>query len=270
MEKRLIRDNPDIPKEDRDPDVILGRMEHFWRGHDVKGVTMPDDRFSSKEFSISRNERYGGVAGGLDIGFEGGLTPIQTRKLNIHTAYDDLREKDLEDGGLRNWLINQRKSQNPEETPMYYLADTLRPVDIVRHNRNSNRPDVDTSQIWEEHASRVKDKFTNFKELADEFDENDPQLHKKVINFTNNLPSKAPGYKETLTVGNVSPHYLGGQFARVEYVPRTPGRDSYTWGRLVSGGDMHNDLIDLRTGSWARIAKDQRGTEHWDHPRFDV
>lgn len=264
MEKRLLRDNPDIPKEDRDPDVILGRMEHFWRGHGVKGVTMPDDRFSSKEFGFYHGGKQGDQASRIDIGFEGGLTSVQARKLDIHTAYDGLNIHDFEDEGFKDWLYNKSEyksgSARPPEAPMYYLADTLRPVGIVRHNSD------DAITPWQDHESMVKDRLTHFKEIAEEYSTN----HKKVTDFINNLPNEAPGYKETLKVGDTSPHYLGGQFARVEYVPRTPGRDSYTWGHLVSGGDVHNDVIDLRTGSWARISKDQRGTEEWNHPRFDT
>jgi hypothetical protein len=245
-----IRDNKDIPKKDRDPDVILSRMDHFWSDHGIRDVTTPGNKLSGKEFGF-HGDASSGEAGGLDVGFEGGLTPLQTAKLEMADPLPEFRPKDLADEDEAAWLRGVR-SRPTHDRNMIDLGRHLTPVTITRFSGQDK-----VEPFWEEHANRVSENLQSFNEQADYRRINKPGLHREVINYVDKLPTKGPGFKQPSSIEDASPHFLGGQFAYVSYAPHnTKDTSDFRFGGLVSGYNVHDDIIDLRTGSWANLNRD--------------
>lgn len=270
---KLLRDNTDYPKESRDPEKILGRMEHFWSGHGRLGEHMMsphDHAIRNKSFTewhevddndVMSNYPTRGFESWADLQWEGSVSsPIA--HLNRHFSDTDQFHKIDE---IRNSEWDAKAHLSPITNYLYTrrgpLIDQSKPTALrVSSGRNTM------------HSPETIDIGTpsDPKSFNKEYSEAVTSLLRKRVNHIIKLgESGSPAAslvrsKPGESVPQIEKTYRERYAGDLErFRQREPAVFDPRYVRIEKtnlfgrGRDSTEDYIDLSTGTWAKISPDQ-------------
>jgi hypothetical protein len=248
-DKTLIRNRSDVPKNVRNVDDILTRVESFWRGHGIKDITHDLGSITGKYTAFApsgvpnstpNQERLDVIHhGGIHIPIEGGLSEEETTLL-LSGPYHSEPDVVLATAHFSPRIITRRNGTGSAVGP----------------------------SVWEQYDNARKEAQTRF---AKEIPKRPEWSYSSLMNSVRDRLSSDPNYsdyreREKGTMPHMfstMPHIFSGQFLRVLHRPQPvwPERKDapqVSFGH-DPGGVIAHDTIDLSTGSWARLNKDRTG-----------
>lgn len=246
-ESELLRNRTDVPKEHRDSDAILSRFENFWKSHELsremlgtRGGILGKGINTSDLGDGDPLEHSGGV-----VGFEGSGHPMMSVgswRPGFHAlfkeVYDQPNPSALSRAALRltphSFMKTRGRGYNETLT---YTGNTS-----MDSNGTWSRPAKkdDNRSFWDIHNEEVSKSRKDFEEEL--VTHSDALNHLEKFHKRYNLSlDKHYGKLPNTDIEFESPRYL-----RVNYMdfPRNNIRSSW-------------DVIDLGTGSWARLNRDE-------------
>lgn len=235
----------------RDPEEILTRLGHFWDAHGLsKHVLDPRGPMTDKFVILEQDHRPpvpdsrpnmpGGPTSlirhsGFNVGFEGGLTDLESDALRSATYGTDLMLKDYP--SLLSPVTYVRDDYNNTRKPhMSSRLVTLNPnIRTVHTTLDHTRS---TSDFWKEHDNQVQLRRKIITELG--YGQDRQALHEAMGSdrFKDELEERRNDRIAGLTTGD-DPRYLDVEF------------------NLEGKHPNLGDRIDLSTGTWAKISPGQ-------------
>lgn len=252
-ESRLLRNSPMVHANMRDPEEILTRLDHFWDAHGLsKNVLDPRGPMTGKFVILEQDHRppvpdtRPNMPGGpnpvirhssFNVGFEGGLTDLESEALRTATHGTYLAGKDYP--SLLSPVTYTRDDYNNTRKP--HMSSRLVTLDPnIRAYHTTLDHTRSTSDFWKEHDNQVQLRRKIITDLGYGQEQDRHSLHEvmKSDRFKDKLEDLRNSHIAGLTTGD-DPRYLDVEFDL---------------------GNEHRrlgDRIDLSTGTWAKISPDQ-------------
>ena len=239
-DRTLIRNRSDIPKNVRNVDDILTRVESFWRGHGIKDITHDLGSITNKYIAFApsgvpnstpNQEPWSPIHHGrIHIPMEGGLSEEETTLLSRGPG-NDASDVVLATSYFSPRIITRRDGTGSARGP----------------------------SVWEEYDNERKKTQTSFDR---DIPRNQYNSYSNIMDSVRGRLSSDPSYSDYREWAKVNiPHKFSGQFLKVFHRPQPVWpefkNDPQASFRNDAGGIMAHDIIDLSTGSWARLNKDR-------------
>lgn len=256
-ESRLLRNSPMVHANMRDPEEILTRLGHFWDAHGLsKHVLDPRGPMTGKFVVLEQDRRppvpdtRPNMPGGptplirhssFNVGFEGGLTDLESQALSSATYGTDVMRKDYP--SLLSPVNYARNSYhyNSRGIPQTTTRSHLFAISSIP-NINASGTDLDhmrsPSDFWREHDKQVQVKRDLLTDIG--YGQDKQSLHEAMRSdrFKDELEANRNSHIAGLVTGD-DPRYLDVEFD-LKGEHRNP-----------------SDRIDLSTGTWAKISPGQ-------------
>lgn len=264
----LLRNASDVHPDFKDPEKILSRMEHFWSGHGNLGENIMNPRDVG---IIGKNvdlENHRGEAfirrSSVGMSYEGSVNPgisnaawlkeFDTEDPNENLRIHRLRIASHWMAPLKAQSMQLGLSQR-DQTPVILSTPSTESNDYGEYGQFK---DISTTSI-----QRSNDRDAANKNVADAYSQmlnahrenvskavegrRDPFEHVRPSEVVSGLGSMVPD-EHLMKIRNRSPHLVDPKYLKVD---ATTGISSWR------SPDYYGDVIDLSTGTWAKISPDQ-------------